>query len=46
MLPIYALLITGMKSFEEVNLYRMWDLPAKFSLESFTTAWFGSEGQG
>lgn len=46
LLPIYALLITGMKSFEEVNLYRMWDLPAKFSLESFTTAWFGSESQG
>ncbi len=46
LLPIYALLITGMKSFQEVNLYRMWDLPAKFSLESFTTAWFGSESQG
>jgi len=46
LLPIYVLVITGMKSFEEVNLYRMWDLPGGFSLESFTRAWFGSESQG
>lgn len=46
LLPIYVLLVTGMKSFEEVNLYRMWDLPARISLDSFSRAWFGSESQG
>lgn len=46
LLPIYVLLVTGMKSFEEVNLYRMWDPPARFSLESFARAWSGSESQG
>lgn len=46
LLPIYVLLVTGMKSFEEVNLYRMWDPPARVSLESFARAWFGSESQG
>jgi glucose/mannose transport system permease protein len=43
---VYVLLITGLKSFEEVNLYRMWDLPARFSLDSFAQAWFGSESRG
>ena len=46
LLPIYVLLITGMKSFAEVNLYRMWDLPTRFSLDSFVKAWSGSESQG
>jgi len=46
LLPIYVLLITGLKSFEEINLYRMWDLPAAFSLETFARAWLGSESQG
>ena len=27
LLPIYVLLITGLKSFAEVDLQRMWDLP-------------------
>ena len=40
------LVVTGMKSFQEVNLYRMWDVPARISLDSFITAWFGSESQG
>lgn len=46
LLPIYVLVITGMKSFVEVNLYRMWDLPGRFSLDSFGKAWLGSESQG
>lgn len=46
LLPIYVLVVTGMKSFQEVNLYRMWDLPARFSLDSFAKAWLGSESQG
>ncbi len=46
LMPIYVLLITGMKSFAEVNLYKMWDLPATFSLDSFAKAWFGSDAEG
>ncbi len=46
LLPIYVLLITGMKSFAEVNLYKMWDLPAAFSFDSFAKAWFGSDAEG
>ncbi|MDE3091613.1 MAG: carbohydrate ABC transporter permease, partial [Chloroflexota bacterium] len=46
LVPIYLLLITGMKSFAEVNLYKMWDLPAAFSLDSFAKAWFGSDAEG
>ena len=46
LMPIYVLLITGMKSFVEVNLYKMWDLPATFSLDSFAKAWFGSDAEG
>jgi len=46
LLPLYVLLITGMKSFAEVNLYRMWDWPTRFSLDSFAIAWLGSESQG
>jgi glucose/mannose transport system permease protein len=46
LLPIYVLLITGLKSFAEVNLYRMWDWPATVSLDSFAKAWFGSEREG
>ncbi len=46
LMPIYVLFITGLKSFAEVNLYKMWDLPATFSLDSFAKAWFGSESEG
>jgi len=46
LLPIYVLVITGMKSFAEVNLYQMWDLPSRFSLDSFVKAWLGSATQG
>ncbi|MEJ7651906.1 MAG: carbohydrate ABC transporter permease [Chloroflexia bacterium] len=38
-LPVYLLLITGMKSFDEVSLSRMWDLPTSLSFESFGAAW-------
>jgi glucose/mannose transport system permease protein len=43
LMPIYVLLVTGMKSFTEVSLDRMWDLPEGFSLDSFRDAWFGNE---
>jgi glucose/mannose transport system permease protein len=39
LLPVYLLLITSFKSFEEVSLSRMWDLPRGLSLESFARAW-------
>ena len=46
LLPIYVLALTGLKSYAEVNLYRMWDWPAHISLDSFVKAWVGSEAQG
>lgn len=44
LLPVYLLLITSFKSFEQVSLSRMWDLPTSLSLESFNRAWNGGEG--
>ncbi|HVH32336.1 MAG TPA: carbohydrate ABC transporter permease [bacterium] len=46
LLPIYILALTGLKSYAEVNLYRMWDWPAHVSFDSFVKAWAGSEAQG
>lgn len=42
LLPILLLVLTGLKSYQEVNLYEMWALPHTFSLQSFQDAWFGS----
>ncbi len=39
LLPVYLMLITGMKSFQEVSLTRMWDLPTGLGFESFGEAW-------
>jgi glucose/mannose transport system permease protein len=44
LLPVYLLLITSLKSFDQVSLSRMWDLPTHFSFESFNRAWNGGEG--
>ncbi|HWQ14674.1 MAG TPA: carbohydrate ABC transporter permease [Roseiflexaceae bacterium] len=44
LLPVYLLLITSLKSFEEVSLSRMWDLPRGLSFESFGRAWNGGQG--
>lgn len=46
LLPVYVLLITGMKSFQEVSLARMWDLPDGLHLDSFAKAWYGSPSEG
>ncbi len=46
LLPVYVLVITGMKSFQEVSLARMWDLPSGIYLDSFAKAWFGKESEG
>lgn len=43
LMPVYVLLVTGLKSFTEVSLDRMWNLPQSFSLDSFRDAWFGNE---
>ena len=38
LLPIYVLLVTGLKSFAEVDLQRMWDLPTGIYLDNFRAA--------
>jgi glucose/mannose transport system permease protein len=38
LLPVYVLLITGLKSFAEVDLKTMWSLPKGLHLENFTAA--------
>jgi glucose/mannose transport system permease protein len=43
LMPVYVLLVTGLKSFTEVTLDKMWSLPAEFSLDSFRDAWFGND---
>lgn len=46
LLPVYVLLITGLKSFQEVSLARMWRLPSGLNLQSFAKAWFGKADVG
>ena len=46
LLPVYLLLITAFKSFDQVSLGRMWELPTSFSLESFSRAWYGNIREG
>jgi len=46
LLPVYLLLITGMKSFQEVSLARMWDLPSGLHFDSFVQAWVGKQLEG
>jgi glucose/mannose transport system permease protein len=46
LLPVYLLVITGMKSFQEVSLARMWDLPSGLHFDSYIKAWFGNQAQG
>jgi glucose/mannose transport system permease protein len=41
LMPVYVLLITGMKSFAEVSLSRMWALPSGLHFQSFVKAWTG-----
>jgi glucose/mannose transport system permease protein len=45
-MPIYMLLNTGFKSYQEVSLSTMWQLPTQFGLDSFSKAWFGSQSEG
>jgi glucose/mannose transport system permease protein len=39
LLPVYLLIITSLKSFEEVSLSRMWELPHGLNFQSFARAW-------
>ena len=46
LVPVYMLLITGFKSYQEVSLSKMWVPPQNFSFESFAKAWYGSQSEG
>jgi len=46
LLPVYLLIITGLKSFAEVSQTQMWALPSGLHFESFSKAWFGSPQEG
>ena len=46
LLPLFLLLNTGFKSYQEVSLSTMWELPKSLGLDSFTKAWFGSKSEG
>ena len=38
-MPIYVLIITGLKPFQDINVTRMWELPKGLYFGSFTEAW-------
>jgi glucose/mannose transport system permease protein len=46
LLPVYLLVITGMKSFQEVSLARMWELPSGLHFDSYSKAWAGNPSAG
>lgn len=46
LLPVYVLLVTSFKSYAEVNLATMWNLPRGLSFDSFRDAWFGDPAKG
>lgn len=39
LVPVYLLIITSLKSFDQVSLSRMWELPTGLSFQSFERAW-------
>jgi glucose/mannose transport system permease protein len=40
--PVFVQLITGLKSFQEVSLSTMWNLPSRLSFASYIKAWSGA----
>lgn len=46
LMPIYVLLVTGLKSFQQVSLREMWNLPKSITFESFARAWKGDPSRG
>ncbi len=45
-IPMYIMVVTGMKSFAEVSLNTMWNLPFSLNFNSFNLAWLGSTKGG
>ena len=45
-IPMYIMVVTGMKSFAEVSLDTMWNLPFSLNFNSFSLAWLGSAKSG
>lgn len=45
-IPMYIMVVTGMKSFAEVSLDTMWNLPLSLNFNSFSIAWLGSAKGG
>lgn len=39
LIPMFVMLNTGFKSFDEVSLRTMWDLPSGLSFDNFRSAW-------
>jgi ABC-type sugar transport system, permease component len=39
LLPIYVLLVTSLKNFDQISLARMWELPTGANFGSFADAW-------
>ncbi len=39
LVPLYVMLNTGFKSFDEVSLSTMWNLPSGFAFDNFRAAW-------
>jgi glucose/mannose transport system permease protein len=39
LMPVYVLLVTGLKPLPEVNLEHMWSLPSTVTLDGFAAAW-------
>ncbi len=39
LMPVYVLVVTGLKPLPEVNLARMWSLPSAITLDGFGQAW-------
>lgn len=39
LMPVYALIVTALKSPAEVSVVRMWDWPRTFSLDNFRIVW-------
>ena len=39
LMPIYVMVITGLKPYTDVSVDRMWELPKGFHLDSFFNAW-------
>jgi len=46
LLPIFLLLNTSLKSYEDVALNTMWELPKNLGFDSFIRAWAGSIEEG